>query len=291
MGADARLFLFDYELYQGDVLPAFLRLIGDGSADDWMLELHRMHTDGVSFNECLAHHSATLAPVEILKYCTYLDSDLAVRKIVSEPHNLYDCGWETRACRSGDCVVRERCPFHFLEGPQQTIAVDYLLRLFQMVVADRCLGPGQFLGRSIDCFFYWETLDELGVAPADPIRLLLQRLGRRGFLIGYEFVAGTDGIHGWLRPDEAKELAERLFAFDLPEYERSFAAMEKFKQVRNILEDRAVGLDFRWPAYEQASGSFERLSLSFVRTVCNLAAREGKGVLWGNGILHFTRST
>jgi hypothetical protein len=49
--------------------------------------------------------------------------------------------------------------------------------------------------------------------------------------------AGTDGIYGWLRPDEAKELAERLFALDLPEYEYSFAVMETFKQVRNVLED------------------------------------------------------
>jgi len=88
-----------------------------------------------------------------------------------------------------------------------------------------------------------------------------------------------------------KVLAERLFALDLPEYECSFAAMEKFKQVRNILEGRVSGLDFQWPVYEDASGSFERLSLSFVRTVCNLAALEGKGVLWGNDILAFTRRT
>jgi hypothetical protein len=290
MGADARLFLFDYEIYRSEVLPAFLRLMRDSSIDTWLMELHRLHTDGLGIDECLARHSVSLAPVDILKHCTYLDPDLAVRTVRSDPQSLYDCGWETRACRSADCSVRDQCPFHFVEEPQQTITVDYLLRLFQMAVADRCLGPGQFLGRSIDCFFYWKTLDELGVAPADPIHLLLQQLGRRGFLIGYAFAVGTDGIHGWLQPDEVKQLAERLFALDLPEYECSFAAMEKFQNVRNIVEDRVVGLDFQRPVYHDPSGSFERLSLSFVRTVCNLAAREGKGVLWGNDLLAFTRT-
>ena len=181
MGADARLFLFDYEIYRSEVLPAFLRLMRDSSIDTWLMELHRLHTDGLGIDECLARHSVSLAPVDILKHCTYLDPDLAVRTVRSDPQSLYDCGWETRACRSADCSVRDQCPFHFVEEPQQTITVDYLLRLFQMAVADRCLGPGQFLGRSIDCFFYWKTLDELGVAPADPIHLLLQQLGRRGF--------------------------------------------------------------------------------------------------------------
>ena len=290
MGADARLFLFDYELYHSDVLPAFLRLIRDNSADAWLQQLHRLHNDGLGIDECLTRYSLSLAPVDILKYCTYLDPDLAVRTVRSDPRSLYDCGWETRACRSTDCTVREQCPFHFAEEPQQTMVADYLLRLFHMAVADRCLGPGQFLGRSIDCFFYWTTLDELGVAPADPIRFLLQRLGRRGFLIGYEFAVGTDGIHGWLQPDEVKELAERLFALDLPEYECSFTAMEKFKVVRNILEDRAPALNFQARVYHDPNGSFERLSLSFVRTVCNLAAREGKGVLWGNDVSAFTRT-
>src|SRR5207249_3064008 len=93
MGADARLFLFDYELYRTDVLPAFLRLIRDNSADAWMLQLHRLHTDGLGFDECLARHSVSLARVDILKHCTYLDSDLAVRRVRSDPQSLYDCGW------------------------------------------------------------------------------------------------------------------------------------------------------------------------------------------------------
>ena len=142
MGADARLFLFDYERYRSEISPAFLRLIRDSSVETWLLELHQRHTDGLGIHECLARHSVSLAPIDILKHCTYLDPDLAVRTVPSDSQSLYDCGWEARACPSADCSVREQCPFHFVEEPKQTIAVDYLLRLFRMAVADQCLGPG-----------------------------------------------------------------------------------------------------------------------------------------------------
>ena len=79
MGADAKLFLFNYDLYRSEVLPAFLRLIQDGSANAWLLELHQLHTDRIGIHGCLALHSVTLAPVDILKHCKYLDPDLAVR--------------------------------------------------------------------------------------------------------------------------------------------------------------------------------------------------------------------
>ena len=140
----------------------------------------------------------------------------------------------------------------------------------------RCLGPRQFLGRSVDCYFYWETLDELGVSPEDPIRELLERLGRR------RREDLDEGVHGWLGPEETRELGERLFALDLPDYECSFGAMQGFRQVRNLAE--GTGRVFLWPTYEHPEYSFERLSLSYVRTLCQLAAREGKGVLWGNGV-------
>jgi hypothetical protein len=141
-----------------------------------------------------------------------------------------------------------------------------LLTLFQFAIVRRCVAMGQFLGRSIDSFFYSAALDELGVPSHDPIRSLLERLGRRGFVIGYRWTTGTEGIHGWL------------------EYERSFVAMESFKSVQNILEGRGLGLEFNWPTYRHPDVSFEHLSLSFVRTVCFLATRQNKGVLWGNDI-------
>ena len=152
--------------------------------------------------------------------------------------------------------------------------------LYEKCVTGRCLGEGQFLGRSVDCYFYWETLGELGAQ--DRVRELLELLGRRGFVVGYSWTVGTDGIHGWLDPAETRELGERLFALDLPNYECSFVGMQGFRRVRNLVE--GMGRELLGTAYEHPEYSFERLSLSYVRTVCQLAAREGKGVLWGNGV-------
>ena len=160
---------------------------------------------------------------------------------------------------------------------------DDLLRLFRLSVERRCLGRGQFLGRSVDCYFYWKTLDALGVAADDPIRELLTRLGRRAFLIRYGWAA-TEGIHGWLTPGEAQELFQRLFALDLPEYEYSFTAMGDFVGTANILEGTPVDASFALRVFAHPARSFEELSLSYVRTVCSIAANSGKGVLWGNDV-------
>lgn len=50
------------------------------------------------------------------------------------------------------------------------------------------------------------------------------------------------------------------------------------------LDGRVAGVEFLWPSYTHPTAPFEELSLSYVRTVCCLAAREGKGVLWGNDV-------
>jgi len=158
------------------------------------------------------------------------------------------------------------------------------MRWLEKATVERCLGTAQFLGRSIDCFFYWDTLDQHGITSAHPIRVLLERLGRRGFAIGYRGSYATEGIHGWLCPGESKALADHLFGLKLPEYEYSFTAMESFKKVRNLLEGRISGIEFLGPTCDHPIASFEELSLSYVRTVCRIAERDGKGVLWGNDI-------
>jgi hypothetical protein len=158
------------------------------------------------------------------------------------------------------------------------------MRWLERAIVKRCIGAGQFLGRSIDCSFYWDILDKQGIPQSHPARLLLERLGRRGSVIGYRGSYGTEGIHGWLCPAESQALADHLFAIDLPDYEYSFETMESFKGIRNLLEGRVSGREFQWPVYNHPNASFEELSLSYVRTVCALAGREGKGVLWGNDV-------
>jgi hypothetical protein len=275
MGADANLFVFDYAKYRAEVVPGFAALLRDGVAAEWMLEVQRREREAVGLEDYRAAISEVMGAVDLGAHCSYLGEDWSVAGPVAGSRNLYELGWETRACWSESCAARGRCPFHCSAGT----AVEDLLFWFQKSVAVRCLGEGQFLGRSVDCYFYWEGLEELG-APTR-VRELLELLGRRGFMVGYRWVVGTDGIHGWLDPEETQELGERLFALDLPDYECSFAAMRGFQTMRNLAE--GTGREFLWPAYEHPEYSFERLSLSYVRTVCQLAAREGKGVLWGSG--------
>jgi hypothetical protein len=155
--------------------------------------------------------------------------------------------------------------------------LEGLLRLYQDAVVKGCLGPCQFLGRSIDVYFYWDILTALGVGKRAPLRRLLKNLGRRGFAMGYAFTAGGDGVHGWLSPAETAELASGLFALPLPDYPVSFAEMQKFVR-------RQPSPDFPLRTYDHPTASFEELSLSFLRTVAFLAARENRGLLWGNDI-------
>jgi hypothetical protein len=280
MGADANLFLFDFGTYREVVVPAFRRLMCDGAMEDWLRELLLAHDEEHNFRL----GSTGFVPVGFSECCTYLDHELAVTKVFSKTDNDYDGSWETRACRHPVCSVRDSCPFHLIQGEQLNSMTDNWTRWLERAIVERCLGKGIFLGRSIDCFFYWDVLDQQGVASAHPVRLLLERLGRRGFVLGYRGSTGTEGIHGWLSPDETVMLARHLFALHLPEYDYSFIGMEAFKTTRNILEGRFAGVEFMGCVYEHPSASFEELSLSYVRTVCTLAAREGKGVLWGNSV-------
>jgi hypothetical protein len=59
----------------------------------------------------------------------------------------------------------------------------------------------------------------------------------------------------------------RLVVRSLPDYEQSFQVMEGLRRTAT-----------------HPTATFEELSLSFVRTVCVLARRDHKGVLWGNDV-------
>jgi hypothetical protein len=225
MGADAKLFLFDFAIYRESVVPAFLRLMRDGLMEDWLRELLLAHEEELNSRRHVCR-STGFVPIRFSECCTYLDHEFAVRKVFSKTENDYDGSWEARACRHPVCPVRDSCPFHLVQGEQLNLVADDWVRWLEMAVVERCLGNGIFLGRSIDCFFYWDLLDQLGLDSGHPVRLLLERLGRRGFVVGYRGSSGTEGIHGWLSPAEARMLANHLFAFQLPEHEYSFAGME-----------------------------------------------------------------
>jgi hypothetical protein len=72
MGADARLFLFDYELYRGSVAPAFRRLMCHGAMDQWLLELLRVDEYETGIGERAAAPTGLLISILTLEFGVHL---------------------------------------------------------------------------------------------------------------------------------------------------------------------------------------------------------------------------
>jgi hypothetical protein len=240
MGTDAEVFLFDHAAYSTTVVPAFSGLLRGEQAADWLEPFIKRRE---------------------LKLESWDKSDLdrlraALNPDLSWAGGPYDLEWTYDSDR----------------GFPGSDTVEQLNWLFEKAVSLQCLGDSQFVGRSMTVSQYSDLLSELGVSADDRIFALLSLLGKRGYLIGYKFGFGFEGINGWLDASETAELAEQLDGLPLPRYEMSFAAMEQF---------RAPG---KGP-YECHGFSFEALSLSFVRTTAFIAAQQKLGLLWGNGLV------
>lgn len=259
MGANAEVFVFEHEAYIAKVLPAFLKLLRDGEVVDWLRP----------FVKRREIQPELWQRTDLARFCRYLERDFSWRGSYDLTYT-YDRPWEQRVCISDDCPEREHCPFHRSGSPSIAEQVNWL---FRIAVSVNCLGRSQFVGRSWTVSRYSEILPALGVREEDPILKLLALLGKRGFVIGYQFGFGFEGINGWLYASETAELATRLDVLQLPRYEPSFEAMEQL---------RLPGAE---GGYEYPGFSFEDLSLSFVRTVAMIAAEEHKGLLWGNNVM------
>jgi hypothetical protein len=265
MGADAEILVFDYLAYQ-EILPVFHQFLLAGQAPKWLHPL-------ITYFDVKTEDWPS---VDLMRNCTYLGADFSW----STPHdnrNLFESDWDQRSCKSEKCPEIGRCPFH-----QSDISglVESFNRIFEIAVSIKCLGASQFIGRSRYVTDYWPMLSDWGVRLDDPLWKLLTLLGKRGFVVGYQWSSSNDGINGWLDFQETYELAELLHNLPLPVYPASFEAMEEFLKPDPLLYDK-----FGVMGYEHPDFSFEALSLSFVRTVAEIAVAEGKGILWGNDVM------
>ncbi|MFC3501810.1 hypothetical protein ACFOOK_12675 [Micromonospora krabiensis] len=263
MGADAEIFLFDHDRYRDQVVPALTELLRTGTVVPWLDAVFASATPMGEYGyDVLWRRLAERLreqPVDVARDWPWLGSDLryvgarprrrALGRHVGRPSGDDDGRGSGRLPRAGEPVV-----------------VEELNALHEALVALYCLGPGQFLGRSVTPDFYLPVLDGQGVGAGDPVRGLLAALSTRGAVLGDQFGV-TEGIHGWLDVPETAELAVRLGRLDLPRYEPTLAAMA----------DHAKRGGY-------PPGEWREMSLSFVRTMATIAADDGRAVLWGNDV-------
>lgn len=263
VGANAEIFVFDDRRYRDEVVPTVVELLRTGAVPSWLDQIFRSAPSAGEYGHDVTwpRLAAELRerPTDLARHCTWLGPDL--RYVGGDPVDRWN-GTQVR-CRSLTCPERERCRLHRDNGP---FAVEELNRLHEALVATRCLGPGQFLARSITPHYHLPVLERQDVPAGDPLRGLLAVLATRGAAFGYQY-AVTEGIHGWLTASETVELADRLDRLDLPRYEPTLAAMAE-----------------QWRSRDYTHEEWQEMSLSFVRTMAVIAADSGQGVLWGNDV-------
>ena len=67
MGADAEVFIFDYQAYNNEVVPAFRELLLNGQMPEWLgrlIEVREMQPE-------------RWRGTDLLRYCTYLEKDFS----------------------------------------------------------------------------------------------------------------------------------------------------------------------------------------------------------------------
>jgi len=256
------------------VVPAFKSWLRDLRIPAW-LDARILSSEQLPYaNTDLDAHSTTLRP------------DLG---FVGRPktRDAWFDHWSERLCGPRECPQRGFCPLG-LGAPLDADAGMFstATHMFeQLVVASGCLEESAFVGRSQNTGGYGDLLSKLGVADGSKTRALLDALGFRGRVVGYQF-SNSDGIHGWLDPVESNEMAIELHQLDLPSYEPTLERLRWFADLnrRLTLEHRwnRSWPDTEWP--ESDRFPWEAFSLSYVRTICEIAAADGKGVLWGNDV-------
>jgi hypothetical protein len=271
MGSDASIYVFDSAVYLNEVVPFYRNLVRLGSVDDAFDEKWtniRPFLPAISKYFAGTPESARpIKPTDLQRYCTYLGSDLRLIDQIKAAavHANPRAEWETRACTRADCPASSTCPFHISDAAHQS---NWLHWVFDGLTRAVCLGGSQFVGRSFSTSSYRNLVAESGAPGVGEMWQLLMHLGTRGFVVGYAF-GNSDGVHGWLYPQEAGRLAGLLEQLQLPPVDASFDAM------RRAHRDSMHSVDARgWAA----------MSLCFIKNVCAIAAADHKGVLWGNDL-------
>lgn len=231
MGALSGIFVFDQRRYLDCVAPALRRLIRTGERGPWLRSL---------WGSCRGRPFTFAAPPFSTPHCVHLEEDLSCSE--SETELVLPLG----------------------AGP-----LDDLQELYEIAVKRYCLGPGQYVGNAERPQWFLDELLEEGIGIPDRLRALVELLDSRGRVWTQGQGGFAEGVHGWLSPEETRELSVLLGRLPLPSYPPSFQIMRSFR----------VG-----GVYHPPGGSRASLFLSFIRTVADLAWARGRGIAWGNDV-------
>ena len=268
-GSNGCIYIFEDELYRNSVLPEFKLLVKTGETMDWYNELYRRL---VAMEDCILAPELECFSNKGLSFddvCSYLDTDLA---FTGRPVHKWSTNWNKRACKSQTCPARMICPLHKMQDQHQAEAFNYF---FERCVVYKCVGQRAIIGQDVSPALYLSTVLRMRCEHADMISEYLKKLEYRGFVVGYSF-NDENGIHGWLSVAETQEFYDLLKRLQLPEYELSFEALSK---ARRSLRNKGVAKADRKTYFQDQFG------LARLRTVVGIAAKRGKGVLWGNDLL------
>ena len=138
-------------------------------------------------------------------------------------------------------------------------------------------------------FRFHDFFKERDEKETEDLKPFLYKLGSRGKLIGYGW-ANSDGVHGWLTPNETQEFVDVLSKIDLPSYNPTLENLQKFMDAIHYIND--LGFERR-PHRDTVkmvrTTKWDTLALSFIRTMGKIALREKQGLLWGNDISFYCK--
>ncbi len=265
VGADAVVYVFDYQRYRRTVVPGLTELIGGAGPTPWLDGVCDRLGDGFEREWRALAAALQEQPTDLARHCTWLGADLRHPGRPPAVRDGWEHGgrWELVRCPSGTCPERAHCLLHEHLRRPATELMETLFILVDAVTAECGVGLGRFIGRNATLHGLLPLLRDLGVPPEDRVFELFAALGGRGWANGFA-LGVADGVHGWLTPDEAAELAGRLDPLDLPAVEPTDAAM------RRAHHDTMRAGGPPWLP----------LTLAFVRIMAHRAAGGGHGLLF-----------
>jgi len=239
VGAITAIRKLNYSVLRDEGAPALRKLVASRAEVDalpgWLTDmLSSKRAVAIGFESKYAEHYTTRRKasdeldflsrglaVSMFGNCVTLRPDLGVRDddgllLTMVPTML-------GACQTTACAGMSACPLH--ASGKNIVSAETFMDLFQKVFRSLCCGEPVWLGRHIGPWYNfqdwyamelghvvwsWSVSETLTLLKQDTLLQLLLRLSRRGAAIGWAEGGYSEGLLGWLDPDETAVLVSTL---------------------------------------------------------------------------------